>query len=148
MKNKFSSPLAFTALLKALLTSLLLLSANSFADSPGTSTAELKKEIVKNAKKFGVQATVSANSGRGSELAAALLMAANVAKTIDGCELYVVLLSNDTPDLLLITEVWTTQEAHKASLENPEIRNIIESARPLIASIDHQWGLPLGGKGL
>lgn len=139
---------SFTALVKVLLTSMVLLSAPSFAQTPGTSTAELKQEIAKNANKFGVQATVTAAQGKGSQLAAALLMAANVAKNIEGCEIYLVQLSKDTPDLLLLTEIWSNQEAHKASLENPEIRNIIESARPLIDKIDHKWGLPLGGKGL
>lgn len=148
MNHKFSISLSFTSLLKVVITSLVLFSVSSFAESPGTSTAELKKEIAKNANKFGVQASILAVEGKSSELAGAILMAANIAKTMEGCELYVVLLSKDTPGLLLITEVWTTQSAHKASLENIEIRSIIEQARPLIARFDHQWSLPLGGKGL
>lgn len=147
MKNKSLAQLPFISLLKVMVTSIALLSANSFAEIPGTSTAELKKEIAENANKFGVQATMQAVEGKASELAAAILMAANIAKTIEGCELYVVQISKDKPGLLLLTEVWTTQADHKASLENVDIRAIIEQARPLIANFEHKWGLPLGGKG-
>lgn len=145
MNNKI---LTFKSLIKVLVTSFVLLSTNSFAATPGTTMAELKAEIMSNSSKFGVQATMLAVEGKGAVLAANILKAANIAKAMEGCELYVVFLSKDTPELLLITEVWTTKTAHTASLQNPEIREIIDAAKPIIAGIDHKWGLPLGGKGL
>lgn len=63
--------------------------------------------------------------------------------------MYVVSRSADDPDAVWVTEVWASQAAHQASLEDERIREIIARARPLIAGLGERFELsPLGGKGL
>lgn len=48
-----------------------------------------------------------------------------------------------------VSEVWTEQAAHDASLEPDDIRALIEKARPLIAGMSDQTELTVHGeKGL
>lgn len=49
-----------------------------------------------------------------------------------GCQLYVVGASAQDSDVLVITEIWSSEEAHRASLELPEVRAAIERALPLL----------------
>ena len=75
---------------------------------------------------------------------AALALDANVE-----CELYVISRSADDLDVVRVTEVWTSREAHRASLEDEEIRRLIVQASPLIAGLGDRFELsPVGGKGL
>ncbi len=48
-----------------------------------------------------------------------------------------------------VSEVWTDQDAHDASLEPEDVRALIQEARPLIAGMSDQTQLTIhGGKGL
>jgi quinol monooxygenase YgiN len=49
-----------------------------------------------------------------------------------GCELYVVHTSADHPDAVWVTEVWTSKEAHGASLKLSMVREAIAEAMPLL----------------
>ena len=63
--------------------------------------------------------------------------------------MYVVSRSDDDPDAVWVTEIWTSREAHRASLEDERIRQIITRAKPLIAGLGERIELlPLGGKGV
>lgn len=148
MKYNPLKNISFNAVAKTIVASFFLLTASSYSATPGTSVPELKAEIMSNVNKFGVQATMLAVEGKGAQLAGSILQVANVAKSLEGCEMYVVFLSKDTPDLLLLTEAWSSPEAHAASLRNEEIRAIIENASPLIKSVEHKTAIPLGGKGI
>jgi quinol monooxygenase YgiN len=59
----------------------------------------------------------TAQPGRGEELAARLLRAADSLKDTPGCELYVVNRSAADPDQVWVTELWRDQEALDGSLE-------------------------------
>jgi quinol monooxygenase YgiN len=84
--------------------------------------------------------------GRRSELAAIL---ANLGE-MPGCIGYVV--ANDTirEDVLWVTEVWESAEAHAAALDLPEVHAAIERGRPLIVRFESRvetqpvWGLGVG----
>ena len=100
-------------------------------------------------KRFGLVGGFQANPGQGDALADLLLQAARALDAIAECELYVISRSDDDPDAVWVTEVWTSREAHQASLEDDEIRRLIVQARPLIAGLGERFELsPVGGKGL
>ena len=66
-----------------------------------------------------------------------------------GCLSYVIANDPANPDLLWITEVWTSKQAHDASLSLPAVRNAIAQGRPLIAAMDTVAETsPIGGSGL
>jgi quinol monooxygenase YgiN len=96
---------------------------------------------------FGMHGCFKAQPGRGDELAAILLEAAESMRANDACLLYVV--SREDPDTIWVTEAWTDREAHDASLDAPGAKDQIARAMPLIAGIDGRAEYePLGGKGV
>ena len=50
-----------------------------------------------------------------------------------GCSLYEVGIDDDAPDTVFVLELWSSAEAHRASLQDPAVRAAIEEARPLLA---------------
>jgi quinol monooxygenase YgiN len=66
-----------------------------------------------------------------------------------GCLSYVVANDPEDADLLWITEVWQSKEAHAASLTLPSVRDAITKGRPLIAGMARvAETVPVGGSGL
>ena len=59
----------------------------------------------------------TAQPGRGDELAEHLLRAADALRDLAGCELYLVNRATGQPDEVWVTELWLSQEALDASLE-------------------------------
>ena len=98
--------------------------------------------------KFGMQVVMTATPGKGEELASIMLKAAKLVSKLKGCQVYIVQLSTSEKDTVLITEVWNSEEDHKASLSVPEIRELIGKAKPLIVSLTHHMAKPLGGVGI
>jgi quinol monooxygenase YgiN len=100
-------------------------------------------------EQFGMQARFSALPGEGAAFAALLLEAAAALEDQDACLLYVVYRDVEEPDVVWVTEAWTDQEAHAASLQDPAALALIERALPLLAAPPDARQLdPVGGKGL
>ncbi len=59
----------------------------------------------------------TAQPGRGDELAELLLRAADALRDTSGCELYVINRTKEQPDQIWVTELWLSQDALDASLE-------------------------------
>ncbi len=98
---------------------------------------------------YGLQGRFTAQPGKGDELAALLLEAANAMRRLDDCLLYVIGRVPGEPDAVLVYEVWTSSEAHAASLDNEETKAAIARGRPLIAGMSDRVEFePAGGKGL
>jgi len=137
-------------MLKTLLTLFLLLSTLTASAADNKNTTQLSK-MTKDKKammKFGMQAVLTAQVGKGAELADLMLEASRLVSHLSGCEIYIVQLAIEDADKILITEVWADQASHQASLTDPAVRELIGRARPLIAGMEHQLATPLGGKGL
>ena len=99
--------------------------------------------------RFGLVGSFKARPGQGGALAALLVQAADALDRNANCQLYVVSRSPDDVDAVWVTEVWTSSDAHQASLEDQRVRELITEARPLIAGLGERFELsPLGGKGL
>jgi quinol monooxygenase YgiN len=98
---------------------------------------------------YGLQGRFTAQPGKGDDLAALLLEAANAMRRLDDCLLYLIGRVPDEPDAVLVYEVWTSAEAHHASLDNEETKAAIARGRPLIAGMSDRVEFePAGGKGL
>jgi quinol monooxygenase YgiN len=68
---------------------------------------------------------------------------------MSGCLSYVVARDPADDDALWVTEVWESQESHRASLALPSVQAAIARGRPLIASFgDSVVTEPVGGHGL
>jgi quinol monooxygenase YgiN len=97
---------------------------------------------------FGMHGYFKAQPGKGGELAAILLEAAEALRTNESCLLYVVSRGEDE-DTIWVSEAWTDRDAHDASLRAPGVPETIARARPLIAGMDGRAEFtPLGGKGV
>ncbi|HEX7255595.1 MAG TPA: antibiotic biosynthesis monooxygenase [Gaiellaceae bacterium] len=99
---------------------------------------------------FGLHGRLLAREGGGDELEAILLEAAEALNANRDCLLYVVSRQPDDPEAVWVTEAWTSREAHRASLEDPATRALIQRAMPLIAEPPSRGTelRPVAGKGL
>lgn len=95
---------------------------------------------------YGLIGKMIAVPGQRDTLVAILL------KGIDGmpgCLSYVVAHDAAEPDAIWVTEVWASQEHHRASLSLPSVREAITLGKPLIASFGNYTSTrPIGGVGL
>lgn len=95
---------------------------------------------------YGLIGKVRAIPGERDALVAILLEGV---AAMPGCLSYVVAQDPSDPDAVWITEVWYSQESHKASLSLPSVKEAITRGRPLIAGFDqHTETVPLGGHGI
>jgi quinol monooxygenase YgiN len=98
---------------------------------------------------FGMNVRFTALAGQAEALAALLLEAAEGAAELEDCRLYVVSRSPADAETVLVTEVWTSREAHDASLDDERAKATIQRALPLLAGRPEAVELrPVGGKGL
>ncbi|MFD0586563.1 putative quinol monooxygenase [Paenibacillus sp. GCM10027627] len=98
--------------------------------------------------KYTMYGRLIAKPGKRDELAAILLQAADALGSNPDCELYIVNISEDDPDSVWVTELWSNEAAHAASLKDEETIALIGVARPLIAGVEPIKLKPIGGKGL
>lgn len=76
--------------------------------------------------------TLGAVAGARDELVRLLTQRNDALREI-GCRLYEVGVSDDQPDVVFVVELWDSAEAHRASLELPEVQAAIAQARPLLS---------------
>jgi quinol monooxygenase YgiN len=98
--------------------------------------------------RFGIYGKFTAHAGKRDALVQALLEAAAGLQSFEGCEVYIINVSETEPDVVWVTEVWRDQAAHQASLAIPGTKDLIQRTRPLIAGIEQTKLVPVGGKGL
>ena len=98
--------------------------------------------------KFAMYGKLIAQPGQRDALAELLLEAAEHLKAREDCLLYIVNVSEDDPDAIWVTELWTDADAHAASLQDEAAKAQIQRARPLIAGVEPVRLRPIGGKGV
>jgi quinol monooxygenase YgiN len=99
--------------------------------------------------RFALHGKFVAQPGERDALVEVLLDAANLLEEVPACHLYIVNVPEDDPDAVWVTEVWSSAEAHSASLQDERVQAIVKRGRPLIADMPQQVKLKsLGGKGL
>ncbi|MEZ4589091.1 MAG: antibiotic biosynthesis monooxygenase family protein [Gemmatimonadales bacterium] len=95
---------------------------------------------------YGLIGKMSATPGQRDALAAILLEGTG---EMPGCLSYVIAADPGDPDGLWITEVWESQDHHRASLSLPAVQEAIGKGRPLIAGFSNRTEtIPIGGLGL
>ncbi|HRH20870.1 MAG TPA: putative quinol monooxygenase [Brevundimonas sp.] len=95
---------------------------------------------------YGLIGKMLAQPGQRQALAA--IMLANT-QGMPGCLSYVVADDPTDDNAIWITEVWTDQASHRASLQLPQVQEAIRQARPMIAGFGERFETkPLGGVGI
>ena len=95
---------------------------------------------------YGLIGKISTVPGQRDALAAILLEGTNA---MPGCRSYVVARDPGDENALWITEVWDSQESHKASLSLPAVQAAIAKGRLMIAGFSNRVEtVPLGGHGI
>jgi quinol monooxygenase YgiN/mannose-6-phosphate isomerase-like protein (cupin superfamily) len=93
----------------------------------------------------------TAQPGRGDEVAVSLLRAADSLRDTAGCELYVINRSSSEPDVVWVTELWLSQEALDASIEQLKTEEGKAQVAEVVALLAQPPELtelePLGGVG-
>ncbi|MEO5985591.1 MAG: antibiotic biosynthesis monooxygenase [Candidatus Limnocylindria bacterium] len=96
--------------------------------------------------RFGLHGSILARPGQRDALVEHMLEASRLMDDARGCELYLVSVSEANDDVVWITEVWTSEADHDASLSLPGVPELIGRARALIAGMGASQRLvPLGG---
>ncbi len=80
---------------------------------------------------FANVGTLGVHPGRRDELVAHLSRSSPHLAEV-GCLLYEVGTHDDHPDTVFVIELWTSADAHRASLQQPEVQQAIAEARPLL----------------
>jgi quinol monooxygenase YgiN len=81
---------------------------------------------------FANAVTLGAAPGRRDELVAHLTQRHDTLTEL-GCLAYEVGVNDEQPDTVFVIELWTSAEAHRASLARPEVQASITAARPLMS---------------
>lgn len=76
--------------------------------------------------------TLGVVAGKRDELVAHLTQRNDLLREI-GCLAYEVGINDEDPDTVFVVEMWTDEEAHKASLTRSEVQASIAAARPLLS---------------
>jgi quinol monooxygenase YgiN len=80
--------------------------------------------------RFGLCGKMAAQPGRRDALVSIMKEAFAQVSKFPGCLLYLIFEDLDDKDCLWITEIWTSKEAHDASLKDSSILETISKARP------------------
>ena len=95
---------------------------------------------------YGLIGKMTAVDGKREALAEILLAGTDA---MPGCLSYIIANDPGDPNALWITEVWDSQESHRASLDLAAVRDAIGKGRPLIAGFSNRVEtVPRGGVGL
>lgn len=95
---------------------------------------------------YGLIGKFTAHPGKRDELVACMI---GEEASMPGCLSFVVAVDPQDANAVWVTEVWTDQAAHQASLTIPAVKASIERAMPLIAGMSDRHELkPVGGIGL
>ncbi|MDI1325376.1 MAG: putative quinol monooxygenase [Brevundimonas sp.] len=101
---------------------------------------------LKVASMYGLIGKMTALAGQRDALTAILLESLG---TMPGCLSYIVAHDPADETAIWVTEVWTDEASHRASLQVPTVKEAIRRGMPLIATFDDaQITTPMGGVGL
>jgi quinol monooxygenase YgiN len=97
---------------------------------------------------YGFRATMTARPGKADELIDLLLGATTDGPGAnDACVVFLVGRSASNPDVVHVTEGWTTREAHAENFASEEAKAFTARSAPLIGDeVQYQDEVPVGGK--
>jgi quinol monooxygenase YgiN len=98
--------------------------------------------------RYGLSGKMTVQPGHRDAVVAVLLRDVKELKAV-GCDLYVVSVLPDQPDAIWVTEVWTSRDAHHASLALPTVQRAISEVKPLITGMSDRTEVAVvGGLGV
>jgi quinol monooxygenase YgiN len=92
----------------------------------------------------GFHAAMTARPGKGNDLLALLQRAPSLHN--DDCVVFLIGRSASNPDLVFVTEGWTTEEAHGRFFTSDVAKAYTAEFGPLVADTAYADEVPLGGK--
>ena len=99
--------------------------------------------------KFSLFNKFTLQEGKRDTMVEILLEAAQSMKEVEGCEIYIVNISENEPNAVYVYEVWRDEKAHQASLTLKASQTVINRAKPIISGIERISTLKaIGGKGI
>ena len=97
-------------------------------------------------KMYGLIGKLLSTPGKRDELISILM---ENATSMPGCVSYIIARDAKDENGVWVTEVWESQESHKASLSLPGVQQAIAKAKPIIAGFGERFVTePVGGQGL
>lgn len=97
---------------------------------------------------YGLYGKLVTKPGMRDAVTQILLRGVDELKSV-GCQLYIVNHAADEPEVIWVTEVWSSAESHAASLQLPSVQAAIGEAMPLLTGDFAQVKLDVvGGLGL
>lgn len=97
-------------------------------------------------KMYGLIGKLLSTSGKRDELIAILM---ENATKMPGCLSYIIAKDPTDANAIWVTEVWDSEESHKASLSLPGVQQAISRAKPIIAGFGERFVTePVGGQGI
>lgn len=94
---------------------------------------------------YGFHATMTAQPGKGDELVGFLLASPSLAN--EDCVVFLIGRSAGNPDVVHVTEGWTSEEAHHGFFATGEAQTLMAQLQPLIAGEpEYVDEVPIGGK--
>ena len=95
---------------------------------------------------YGFHATMAARPGKGDELVQALLIPTRGSGLGKDCVVYLVGQSASNPDVVHVTEGWTSREAHAANFNSELSQSLIHTLAPLLLGApEYHDVVPVGG---
>lgn len=94
--------------------------------------------------RYGLFVTIHVKPGQRDAVVEILMRDVEAARAL-GCDLYMVGVSDEKPDVVYVTEVWTSQEAHRASLNDPAVQAAIAEAMPMLTGEFHSTEFSVAG---
>lgn len=92
---------------------------------------------------------MTAKDGKWDEVISILLESGKAFNDNPACELYLVYKDKEDPKVIWVEDVWTSQEAHSAAMNTPEMQAYVTKCIPLLECMPEQIHIELaGGKGL
>ncbi|WP_422773982.1 putative quinol monooxygenase [Plantactinospora sp. WMMC1484] len=93
----------------------------------------------------GFHATMTARPGRGDELVELLLDAPSLPQP--DCVVFLVGRSASNPDVVHVTEGWTSEQAHSRFFASEQAQALVARLQPLLVGESHYTDeVPVGGK--
>ena len=125
---------------RSLLRSLGLLAGLTLAGGVAAPPASAQQPAL-----YGLVTSVSATPGSRQRLAEILVRGA---EGMPGCLSYLVALDRARPDVIWITEIWTSKTNHDQALNLPSVRLAMSDGKPLISGfLSRAETLPIAGVG-
>ena len=94
--------------------------------------------------RYGLSVTIHVKPGQRDAVVDILMRDVEASGAL-GCDLYVVGVSDEKPDVVYVTEVWASRQAHHASLDDPAVKAAIGEAMPMLTGEFHSTEFSVAG---